>query len=78
MSKSNATEQDYLNFVLNGVAMPNYGANLSLAFHTADSGTATSASLWTITKVDKTTSPVVITHTGNTAVWDNRVSGSYS
>ncbi len=44
----------------------------------ADSGTATSASLWTITKVDKTTSPVVITHTGNTAVWDNRVSGSYS
>ena len=44
----------------------------------AASGTAKSDALWTITKIDKTTSPVAITHTGATAVWDNRVSGSYS
>lgn len=43
----------------------------------ADSGTATSASSWTITKVDKS-SGVAITHTGETAVWDDRVSESYS
>ncbi len=44
----------------------------------AASGTATSSGAWTITKIDKTTSPVAITHTGATAVWDNRVNGSYS
>ena len=44
----------------------------------ANSGTATSSALWTITKVDKTASPVVITHTGATAIWDNRISEVYS
>lgn len=45
----------------------------------ADSGTATSASAWTITKIDKTvTDNVTITHTGTTAVWDNRTSETYS
>lgn len=45
----------------------------------ADSGTATSAALWTITKVDKTvTDNVTVTHTGGTAIWDNRTSEVYS
>lgn len=44
----------------------------------AASGTATSASSWTITKIDKTASPVAITHTGATAVYDNRASETYS
>jgi hypothetical protein len=46
MSKSNATENDFVKFVFNAVAMPAYGANLQLNFHTADpgeSGTATTA-----------------------------------
>ena len=30
MSKSNATENDYIKFVFNGVAMPAYGANLQV------------------------------------------------
>lgn len=44
MSKSNATENDFVKFVFNNVAMPSYGASLQLNFHTADpgeSGTAT-------------------------------------
>lgn len=44
----------------------------------AASGSATSSALWTITKIDKTTSPIAITHTGGTAVYDNRVGESYS
>ncbi len=46
MSKSNATENDFVKFVFNGTAMPAYGANLQVNFHTADpgeSGTATSS-----------------------------------
>ena len=46
MSKSNATENDFVKFVFNAVAMPSYGATLQLNFHTADpgeSGTATSS-----------------------------------
>jgi hypothetical protein len=46
MSKSNATENDFVKFVFNAVAMPSYGASLQLNFHTADpgeAGTATSA-----------------------------------
>lgn len=38
MSKSNATENDFIKFVFNNVAMPNYGASLQLNFHTADPG----------------------------------------
>ena len=38
MSKSNATENDYVKFVFNDVAMPSYGALLQLNFHTADPG----------------------------------------
>lgn len=44
MSKSNATENDFVKFIFNAVAMPSYGASLQLNFHTADpgeSGTAT-------------------------------------
>jgi hypothetical protein len=46
MSKSNATENDFVKFVFNGTAMPGYGANLQVNFHTADpgeAGTATTA-----------------------------------
>lgn len=40
MSKSNATENDFVKFVFNSVAMPSYGASLQLNFHTADPGEA--------------------------------------
>ena len=43
MSKSNATENDFVKFVFNAVAMPNYGASLQLNFHTADPGEAGTA-----------------------------------
>lgn len=36
MSKSNLTEEDFLAYALNGVAMPAYGSNLYIALHTAD------------------------------------------
>lgn len=38
MSKSNATENDFVKFIFNNVAMPSYGASLQLNFHTADPG----------------------------------------
>ena len=38
MSKSNATENDFIKFVFHGTAMPSYGATLQLNFHTADPG----------------------------------------
>lgn len=38
MSKSNLTENDFVKYVFNSVAMPNYGASLQLNFHTADPG----------------------------------------
>jgi hypothetical protein len=38
MSKSNTTENDYVKFEANAVAMPSYGANLQLNLHTADPG----------------------------------------
>lgn len=38
MSKSNATENDFVKFIFNNVAMPSYGATLQLNFHTADPG----------------------------------------
>lgn len=40
MSKSNATENDYVKFEANAVAMPNYGATLQINLHTADPGEA--------------------------------------
>lgn len=40
MSKGNTTENDYVKFVLNGTAMPAYGAILYAAAHTADPGEA--------------------------------------
>ena len=40
MSKSNATENDYVKFEANAVAMPSYGANLQINLHTADPGEA--------------------------------------
>lgn len=40
MSKSNATENDYVKFEANAVAMPSYGATLQLNLHTADPGEA--------------------------------------
>ncbi len=43
MSKSNATENDFVKFVFNTVAMPAYGASLQLNFHTADPGEAGTA-----------------------------------
>ena len=38
MSKSNATENDYVKFEANAVAMPAYGASLQINLHTADPG----------------------------------------
>ena len=43
MSKSNATENDYVKFEANAVAMPAYGANLQINMHTADPGEAGTA-----------------------------------
>jgi hypothetical protein len=43
MSKANATENDFVKFVFNNVAMPTYGASLQLNFHTADPGEAGTA-----------------------------------
>ena len=43
MSKSNATENDFVKFVFNAAAMPSYGAALQLNFHTADPGEAGTA-----------------------------------
>jgi len=43
MSKSNATENDFVKFVFNAAAMPSYGATLQLNFHTADPGEAGTA-----------------------------------
>jgi hypothetical protein len=40
MSKSNATENDFVKFEANAVAMPAYGANLQVNLHTADPGEA--------------------------------------
>lgn len=36
MSKSNATENDFVKFEANAVAMPAYGVNLQINLHTAD------------------------------------------
>lgn len=38
MSKSNVTENDYIKFIANAVAMPAYGGVLYMHLHTADPG----------------------------------------
>lgn len=38
MTKSSATENDYVKFIANNVAMPSYGATLQVNMHTADPG----------------------------------------
>lgn len=38
MSKGNTTENDYVKFIFNNIAMPSYGSNLYLSLHTADPG----------------------------------------
>jgi hypothetical protein len=43
MSKGNTTENDFIKFVFNAVAMPSYGATLRLNFHTSDPGEAGTA-----------------------------------
>lgn len=41
MSKANSTEQDFLNYVFNGIAIPwNSVTNLFISLHTADPGEA--------------------------------------
>ena len=44
MSKGNITENDIMQFIFNGVAMPSYGANLIVHLHTSDPGEAGSGS----------------------------------
>jgi len=56
MSKSNATENDYVKFEANAVAFPAYGASLQINLHTADP---------TESGVDTTSAP---TYTGYVAV----------
>ena len=43
MSKSNATENDWVKFVAQGTALPSYGSNLQVNLHTADPGEAGTA-----------------------------------
>jgi hypothetical protein len=43
MSKSNATENDYVKFEANAVSMPSYGSTLQINLHTADPGEAGTA-----------------------------------
>lgn len=43
MSKGNTTENDYVKFEANAVAMPSYGSNLQINLHTADPGEAGTA-----------------------------------
>jgi len=40
LSKSNALENDFVDFLFNATAMPSYGGNLYLSLHTADPGEA--------------------------------------
>jgi len=43
VSKGSVTENDYVKFEANAVAMPSYGANLQINLHTADPGEAGTA-----------------------------------
>lgn len=62
MSKSNATENDFIKFVFNAVAMPSYGAALQLNFHTADPGEAGTAT---------TSEPTPVNYVAQTVTRDN-------
>jgi hypothetical protein len=64
MSKSNATENDFIKFVFLATAMPNYGANLQLNFHTADPGEAGTATTSEPTPTAYLPKPVVRDATG--------------
>lgn len=59
MSKSNSTENDFVKFVFNTVAMPDYGAQLQLNFHTADPGEAGTATTFEPTPVNYVAQTVV-------------------
>jgi hypothetical protein len=59
MSKSNATENDFVKFIFQGIAMPSYGAALQLNFHTNDPGEGGTATTHRPTPVNYT--PVTIT-----------------
>lgn len=64
MSKSNATENDFVKFVFNAVAMPSYGASLQLNFHTADPGEAGTATTSAPTPVNYVAQSVARDNTG--------------
>ena len=64
MSKSNATENGFVKFVFNNVAMPSYGATLQLNFHTADPGEAGTATTSAPTPVNYAAQTVVRDGTG--------------
>lgn len=62
MSKSNATENDFVKYTFNGTAMPNYGASLQVNFHTADPGEAGTAT---------TSEPTPVNYAAQTVSRDN-------
>lgn len=64
MSKSNATENDFVKFVFNATAMPSYGASLQLNFHTADPGEAGTATSFEPTATNYVAQAVTRDNTG--------------
>ena len=62
MSKSNATENDFIKFVFQATAMPSYGAALQLNFHTADPGEGGTAT---------TNAPTPVNYAPKTVTRDN-------
>lgn len=64
MSKSNATENDFVKFVFNATAMPSYGASLQVNFHTADPGEAGTATTSAPTPVNYVAQVVTRDNTG--------------
>jgi hypothetical protein len=66
VSKGNTTENDVIDFMFNGTAMPSYGANLYVSLHTADPGEAG----------DQTTSEATYTDYARVAV--SRDSGGWT
>lgn len=63
MSKSNATENDYIKFVFNNVSMPSYGATLQVNLHTGDPGEAGTATTNLPTYTDY--APVAVSRDGS-------------
>lgn len=64
MSKSNSTENDFVKFIFNAVAMPAYGATLQVNFHTADPGEAGTATTAAPTYTDYAAIAVARDNTG--------------